>query len=106
MIFGIPLTPFNVIAFCILALTIWVALVRYSHGTSSNLPLLYWLGIVAHMKFFEGGYDPKWVFGGAVCALIVRFEFISPGLTKLFQLGELTAIGYVLWRTVGLILLW
>jgi hypothetical protein len=106
MFFGIPLTPFNVIAFCILGLTLWVALVRYSHGSSSNLPLLYWLGIVAHMKFFEGGYDPKWVFGGALCALIVRFEFLSNGLIKLLQLCELVAIGYVVWRTVGLLLLW
>lgn len=106
MFFGIPLTPFNVIAFCMLALTLWVALVRYSHGTSSNLPLLYWLGIIAHMKFFEGGYEPRWVLAGTACALIVRFEFLSPAIMKTLQLGELAAMGYVLWRTVGLILLW
>ncbi len=106
MIFGIPLTPFNVIAMIVLALTLWVAIVRYAHGTSSNLPLLYWMGIVAHMRFFEGGYDPRWVFGGAVCALIVRFEYLANGIVKAFQLAELIAVAYVAWRTVGLILLW
>jgi len=106
VVFGIPLTPFNVICFCVLALTIWIVALRYYRATSSNIPLLYWAGIIAHMKFFEGGYNPIWVFGGAICALFVRFEFMADVLVKIFQTAELVAIGYIVWRTVGLILLW
>lgn len=106
MIFGIPLTPFNVINFTVLLMTFWVGMIRYSRGNTSNLPILYWVGVIAHMRFFQGGYDYRWVFGGVACALFLRFEFMNRTITLFFQVLEFLVLAYVLWRTIGLILLW
>lgn len=106
MIAGIPLTPFNVINFAVLVMTVWVAVIRYSRGTSSFVPLLYWAAVIAHMRFFQGGYDYRWVLAGTACGLLLRFEFMNAAMAKLIQIGEFAALGYVAWRTIGLILMW
>jgi hypothetical protein len=106
MVFGIPATPFNVINAVILIFTIWVIFARYSHAFGRNLPLLYWAAVIAHTKFFGGGYDVRWVLGGTVCCLLLRFEFMNERLVRLVQAGEYLALGYVVWRTIGLLLRW
>jgi hypothetical protein len=106
MVFGIPVTPFNVINAVVLILTIWMIFSRYSRAFGSNLPLLYWAAVIAHTKFFGGGYDARWVLGGTTCCLLLRFEFMNDLVVRLVQVGEYLALGYVLWRTIGLILMW
>ena len=106
MFFGIPLTPFNVINFAILAMTALMAWVRYARPITSNGPLIYWAAVITHLRFFEGGFNPWWIGAGAACALFVRFEFMSHGFARVFLAGEAIALGYVVWRTLGLILLW
>lgn len=106
MFFGIPLTPFNAINFGVLAAAALVAWIRYSRGSSSNLPLLFWAGLFAHTRAFSGGFQPGWISAGVFCALMLRFEFMNERFEKVFQLGEFAAIVYVVYRAVGLILLW
>ena len=106
MIFGIPATPFNFINAVVLIISVWAVLNRHSKAFGSNLPLVYWGAVVAHTKFFQGGYDPKFVLIGLVCCLLLRFEFMNDLLVKLVQVCEFAALGYVIWRTVGMILMW
>ena len=106
MILGIPLTPFNVINFGVLLMTVGFGLLRYSRPTDSNLPILYWIGIIAHMRLFAGGYDYRWVLAGTAVTAFIRFEFMNKALTRLLLLMEAIPLGYVVWRTTGLILLW
>ena len=106
MIFGIPATPFNLINTVVLILTIWMIFIRYSRASGSNLPLLYWAAVIAHTKFFGGGYDVRWVLGGTICCLLLRFEFMRDPMVRVVQVGEYLALGYLLWRTIGLILMW
>jgi hypothetical protein len=106
MFLGVSLTPFNVINFCLLGLIGLVAWIRYAHGHESNLPVLFWLAVVAHMKMFDGGFDYRWVAAGGVSALILRFEFVNKTLANIVQVAEFAALVYLVWRTVGLMLLW
>ena len=106
MFLGVALTPFNVINFCLLGLIGLVAWIRYAHGHESNMPLVFWVAVVAHMKMFEGGFDYRWVLAGGFSALVLRFEFVNKTLANLVQLGEFVALVYLVWRTVGLMLLW
>ncbi|MCX6591905.1 MAG: hypothetical protein NTZ56_10295 [Acidobacteria bacterium] len=106
MFFGIPLTPFNVINFCLIGLIGMVAWFRYAHGHESNVPVLFWGGVVVHMKMFEGGFDYRWVIAGAASALVLRFEFMNRAMARVVQLAESVVLVYLVWRTVGLMLLW
>ncbi len=106
MFLGIPLTPFNVIGFGILLLTAGVLWVRYARGAVSLLPVLYWVAIVAHAQFLAGGYDLRLTAAGLVCALFLRFEFLTELLARVVMAVEVLLLGYVGWRTVGLLLLW
>jgi hypothetical protein len=106
MFLGIPLTPFNIINFLVLALTAWVGMVRYTRGPEANLPLLYWISLIGHMRVFEGGFDDRWILAGTALCCLIRFEFMKRQIVIFVQLLESAVMGYVVWRTVGLILLW
>jgi hypothetical protein len=55
---------------------------------------------------FDGGFDYRWVAAGGVSALILRFEFVNKTLANIVQVAEFAALVYLVWRTVGLMLLW
>ena len=97
-----PFTLFNGITLLILAFTILVAAARLRAVYSANWTLLYYAIVVSYTIAFSGGLNPYWVLAGLACALAVRFGLYPSRL----RLVELIPLGYIAWRSLGLILMW
>jgi hypothetical protein len=102
----VQITNFSLPTFILVVLTIWVAVSRFTAGLESNWPLVYYLLVVAHLKAFEAGLNPYWVYVGVVTGLLLRFEFMGGFVLKFVWAVELVALSYNCWRCVSLILMW
>jgi len=99
-------TLFNSLTLALMGLTVSMAAVRLFTRPDSSWPLIYYVLVVAYWKAFEGGLNTYWVLTGIVCALLLRFEFMGGLVLKLVRVVEFAFFGYVLWRSLGLILGW
>jgi hypothetical protein len=95
-------TLFNSITLLMMALTAVVAVHRFRGRHSSNWPLVYYAVLLGYTFGFEGGLRPEMVLAGLGCAVSIRFGFFW----KVVRVGELVVLGYVLWRCLGLIMMW
>jgi len=84
----------------VLALAIAWQLLRGRPG--ANWPLAGYAAIAGYTIAFAGGLNPYWVAAGAVCALAVRFAFYP----RQVRWAEMAVMAYVVWRSVGLLLMW
>ncbi len=87
----------------LLSLTAWMVVGRFTKSLESNWPLVYYLLVVAHLKVFEGGLNPYWVYAAVVSGLFLRFEFMGGAVLKTFRVLELCALAYIGWRAFILI---
>ena len=85
-----------------MALTLFTAARLFRTGARGNWPLAYWGAALAYTFGFSRGLNAWWVGAGVLCALAVR---CGP-YPRAVRWAELAALGYVLWRALGLILLW
>jgi hypothetical protein len=86
----------------VVAVAFWLLVYRYTGRLDSNVPLLFHLMIGFHMLTWEDGLNPYLVYLGLVCALFLRFEFMSRGFVRFVQIIETIPLAYVIWRGVGL----
>jgi hypothetical protein len=93
-------TLFNSITLFIMAATLWTAYARFRFRPESNWFALYYLVICGYWMGFDGSLNTWWVVGGVACAVLLRAKW-TPA-----RVAELVFFGYVLWRGVGLLLLW
>jgi hypothetical protein len=96
-------TPFLLTTALLLLATLALIAFRYFKPLDNNWPLVYYLLLVLYSKGFAGSLQPGWVYAAAVTALFLRFEFMGGWITRFFRLVELVILGYVLWRSFGLI---
>jgi hypothetical protein len=99
-------TLFNGLVGLIMALTVWLIVLRFTRKLDSNWPLVYYAVLLAFWKVFDGSFNTWWVLAGVLCGLLLRFEFLGATVVKVVRWCELAVCGYVLWRSVGLWLLW
>jgi hypothetical protein len=97
---------FNVTTALLMAFTIWLVIFRQVGRVDSNWPFLYYACAVAFTETFSGGLDPQFVYGGLICGLLLRFEFLGAFFTKFVRVVEMAVAGYILWRGLALIMLW
>jgi hypothetical protein len=95
-------TPFNDITLLVMALTIVLVWRRFAGALAANWPLAYYAALVAYTIVFSGGLNPYWVAAGVACGLAIRCK-LYPARVRLV---ELFPLGYVIWRCVGLVLMW
>lgn len=99
-------TLFNNLTLALMALTIWMAVARFTMRQESNWPLVYYFLLAVYWKAFEGGLNGYWVLAGVACGLLLRFEFLGGPVLKMVRGAELAVFAYVLWRSTGLLLGW
>jgi hypothetical protein len=94
-------TLFNNITLLIMALTVAIAAVRWLGQRRSNWPLVYYVVVAGFTFGFDGSLN-KLLFGiGLACGLSIRFtSWPAP------QWMEAAFFAYVLWRSIGLLLMW
>ncbi len=86
------------------ALTIWLFVARGRMALESNWPLFYYLGMVFYQKSGGRFLDANFIYAGVVCAMMIRFEFMSPGVVKVFRVIEAICLIYVIWRCLDFVL--
>ncbi len=102
----IRFTPFVNLTLGLMALTVWLAVARFFTTRESSWPLGYYAALIVYWKAFEGALIGYWVLAGALCGLLIRFEFLPGPVMKAVRLAELAVFGYVLFRGAALILMW
>ena len=91
---------FNSITLFIMAATLWTAYARFPFRPESNWFALYYLLIFGYWMGFDGSLNSWWVAAGVAAAVLVKAGW------KGARVLELVFFGYVLWRGLGLLLLW
>ena len=69
-------------------------------ANENNWPLFYYLAIVFYQKTAGRFLSAEFLYTGIVCAMMIRFEFMSPGIVKFFRVIEAICLIYVIWRTI------
>jgi len=94
-------TLFNSITLLVMAATLWTAYARWRFRPESNWFALYYLLILGFWFGFDGSLNTWWVLAGVAAGVLLRAKWIGPP-----RLLELAFFLYVLWRCLGLLLLW
>jgi hypothetical protein len=99
-------TLFNSITLLVMAVTAWMTFARFRFRLDSNWLPLYYLLILGFWAGFDGSLNTWWVVAGVAAAVLLRSRKIRAPLLNGVRGLELGFFGYVLWRGVGLLLLW
>lgn len=81
----------------------WLFLTRGRLAPESNWPLVFYLATVFYQKTGGSFLDPTFLYGGVVCAMMIRFEFMSTGFAKIFRFIEAICLLYIAWRCVDFV---
>lgn len=92
------LADLEVLAIAVAIITIWLTSVRSRLASESNWPLFYYLGMVFYQKTGGRFIDANFLYAGVVCAMLIRFEFMSSNVVKVFRFIESICLVYVIWR--------
>lgn len=91
-------TPTNVTSLLVISLGIIAVIVLSRRRFDSNLPLLFYLVVVAFGGWTDRQVNEMLYGAGLVLALLLRFEFMNPALTKfvlVLEMGALAGINVV-----------
>lgn len=97
-----PFTLFNCVTALILALALVVAWARLRRPLDVSWPLVIYALIAIYALAFSGGLNLYWVGAAVIFAVTVRAG-LYPRITRW---GEWIALAYIVWRCLGLILMW
>ncbi len=100
------LTLFNSITLFIMAATLWMAWARFRFRLGGAWFALYYLLILGFWVGFDGSLNTWWVGFGVAAALLLRSGVVRGTFRRGVRAAELAFFGYVLWRGLGLLLLW
>ena len=93
----------EVLALAVAALTVWLFSVRSRLATENNWPLVYYLGMVFYQKTGGRFVDANMIYAGVVCAMMIRFEFMSANVVKIFRFFEAICFIYIIWRCLDFV---
>jgi hypothetical protein len=91
-------TLFNSVTLFVMLLTIGMIYARFRFHLEATWPLLYYIAPIYYGLAFRDTLDARWVLGGVVCAVLLRFEFMGGFILKGVRTLEMIFFGYVLWR--------
>jgi hypothetical protein len=80
----------------VIGLTIWLMRARFASPVDTSWPLFYYAFLVIFARYNEGEFNNFWIFGGVLCALFLRYEFMAGSVLKAFRAGEFFVHLYVI----------
>jgi hypothetical protein len=93
-------TDIELLALFAAAITATLFVVRGRMAPESNWPLAFYLAMVFYQKTGGQFLEPNFIYAGVVCAMMIRFEFMSQGFVKTFRFIEAICLIYVVWRCI------
>ncbi|MEJ5369582.1 MAG: hypothetical protein WHT08_14780 [Bryobacteraceae bacterium] len=85
----------------LLAGTVWLAASRLRMRLDNNWPLVYYFGAVVYLNTYHLVLNSYVVYIAVVCALLLRFEFMSERLVALVRFLEVGALVHTGWRLMN-----
>jgi hypothetical protein len=90
-------TSTNVTALLVIALAVFAVSMLMRKRYDSNLPLLFYFVALVFGNFVDRPINPNLMYGGLATVLILRFEFLGPGVTKFVAFCANFAIVLMIW---------
>ena len=87
-------TPTNVTALLVITLAIFAMAMLLRKHYDSNLPLVFYFVALVFANFFDRPFHPNLMYLGLASVLLLRFEFMGAGMTKL--LAFCSSVGLIL----------
>jgi hypothetical protein len=88
----------SVTAILLIAFGLFVMYTQWKNWFDSNLPIIFYVVFFSFMQSIDGGVVPFWlIVAGFGLALILRFEFMNTGFTRVVKYLELCAMGVMLY---------
>jgi hypothetical protein len=101
---GFQATPYTVTTALLVAFALFIIYVRIKNWMDSNVPLFFYVLMLAYMRAVDGSV-PLWlIFSGFAMTLFLRFEFINPFLTKAVKYLEICALGAMVYLGMRMVL--
>ena len=99
-------TLFNEVTLFVVVLTLWTVYSAFRFPLAHRRFALYYFVILGFWLGFDGSLNTWWILAGIAGAVIRRSGAAHGTVRNAARLLELAFFGYVLWRSVGLLLLW
>jgi hypothetical protein len=99
-------TLFNSITLLVMAATLWTGFARWRFRVDSNWFALYYFLILGFWFGFDGSLNTAWTMAGVAAAIVLRANPKRATVLNGARVLEAVFFGYVLWRGLGLLLLW
>jgi hypothetical protein len=96
-------TPMNMTTLLVAALAVFAVIMLLRKRYDSNLPLFFYLIAVLFSNLTDRELNPFLLYGGLAFALLLRFEFLNQGFSKIvafFATSSMCLIIYVLMSEV------
>ena len=96
-------TNYTVSLVLLMALTVFIAGVRLRKPVENNWPFLYWVLVGVLALTNSDLFDLRIIAVGVIAGLLLRFEFMSRGVSKVIMTVEMAVwvyIVYASWVTV------
>lgn len=75
-------SPTNMTAVLVIALAVAAVIMLSRKRYDSNLPLLFYFFALVFANYFDRPVNPNLMYSGLALVLLLRFEFLGPGVTK------------------------
>jgi|SRR6202789_605360 hypothetical protein len=88
----------SVTAVLLIAFGVFVMYTQWKNWFDSNLPIIFYVVFFSFMQSIDAGVVPFWlIIAGFGMTLVLRFEFMNTGFTRLVKFLELGALGTMLY---------
>jgi hypothetical protein len=85
------------------AFALFVIYSRFKNWLESNVPILFYIALIAYMKAVDGAV-PLWLsLAGFGCALTLRFEFMNEVFIRIVKIIELCILVAIIYLCVTMI---
>jgi hypothetical protein len=83
-----------------MAATVFMMLVRMRKPVENSWPFIYWIVVTAAtLTHPDLAFDFRIILAGLIAGLMLRFEFLNRGVTKLVMLVEMAVWIYILYAS-------
>jgi hypothetical protein len=93
----------NITTAVMFGFTVYLMVARFKSRQDWTWPLFYYLFLFVYFQAFPGSLNPLAVYAGVVCALLIRFEFLSKKVTTSLRVVEMGVLCYLAYAFLSLV---
>lgn len=96
---------FSVTTVLVMACAAFVAYIRMKNWLDSNVPIFFYVGLLAYARYFGDNKIPMWlILTGFGLTLLLRFEFMSLFFVRVTKVFEYVALAAIIYFGMGSVL--